>query len=216
MTIKERPIALSPFDVRAIIAGRKTQMRQIMTPQPTVLTQYQYMKGIGFVNLSAQSKQIIRCRQGKVGDRLWVREKWADNFSGHVSHRGILYEATAATDRSHHGYWAKEVSPGNWVDHYDRPFKWKQSLSMPRSVARLVLEITDIRPERLREITEKDAQAEGVEFGGQGPHIDGKRIFASSAFEDLWNEVKGKIAPWESNPWVWVIAFEPVEDLSHG
>lgn len=246
MTIKERPIALSPFDVRAIIAGRKSQLRligEIQSPDYTeievdclshatkgaeAVATYRAYPGQGSARWA-----ICACPYGVIGDRLWVQENWAGNFSGHVSHRGILYEATAATDRSHHGYWAKEVSPGHWVDHYDRPFKWESPLSMPRPIARIFLEITDIRAQRLQDISEDDAKAEGVEptiftqkdiddtpaeseegqllrFLGPG------QITAKFNFQMNWDEVNGNHAPWNSNPWVWVITFKSVEDISHG
>jgi hypothetical protein len=88
---------------------------------------------------------------------------------------------------------------------------------MPKWAARLWLEITGVRVERLQEISEEDAQAEGClndvvfEYGYMTGPIDYRGLYAVERFEDLWNSINGKKHPWESNPWVWVIEFKRKE-----
>lgn len=217
--MKERPILFSGEMVRAILESRKTQTRRLVKVQPpsdayqiTTLmdsTAKAERKRIGShrwaivedLKIVEEYGKHFSCPYGQPGDRLWVRETWADNFSSHVSHAGILYRATAATDRSHHGYWAKEVAPNKWVDYYDRPFKWKPAIFMPRGVARLTLEVVKVRVERLQEISDADTVAEGIASGHAGE-------YGRAAFRSAWDQINGKRASWASNPWVWVVEFK--------
>lgn len=102
--------------------------------------------------------------------------------------------------------------------------RWRPSIFMPRWASRITLEITDVRVERLQDIGESDAQAEGVKpelwyrppgkseddwrsLGGDWDHI-----YYRNGFANLWNEINAKCGySWESNPWVWVISFKRVE-----
>jgi hypothetical protein len=81
---------------------------------------------------------------------------------------------------------------------------------MPRSASRLTLEITDVRVEKLHEIDDADAMAEGVRFNA-GPLRNG-HTSALSAFKSLWDSINGKRVPWDSNTWVWVISFRRLEE----
>ena len=85
--------------------------------------------------------------------------------------------------------------------------KWRPSIFMPRWASRITLEITEIRVERLQEMSEADAQAEG--FMPWTHRTEGK-ISARQQFVELWNKINGKTHPWESNPWVWVMSFAKV------
>jgi len=123
----------------------------------------------------------------QVGDILYVRETWRKHefgFDYRVLENGQLFPSFD-----------------------DDPIKWKPSIHMPREAARLFLEVREVRVERLQDITEADAMAEGVlPFNNQV-------LRAKGYFEDLWNSINGKGA-WESNPWVWVYEFMRVEGVA--
>jgi hypothetical protein len=99
---------------------------------------------------------------------------------------------------------------------------WKPSIFMPRSVCRLVLEVTDIRVQRLKDISESDAIAEGVERDGDGwkcygncaDHATGhdKRTSATASFMSLWDSINAEKHPWDSNPFVWIVSFRRLEE----
>jgi hypothetical protein len=129
-----------------------------------------------------------RCPYGAPGDLLWVRETWA----GHAS--GVDYAADfAAVSRPQAG-------------------PWRPSIHMPRWASRITLRITDIRVERLQDISEDDARAEGAEpctsTGWHGQNI--VVMTARELFAELWNKINGPGA-WNENPWVWAISFERVK-----
>ena len=140
----------------------------------------------------------LDCPYGKIGDRLWVRETFALRYSI-LPHRKIekyFYRADG---------------------EYEGKLKWKPSIFMPRSASRINLEITNVRVERLQEITDTDCLNEGmVMFWKKNPsgiyqYGVGKHWFdyPDDAFQCLWNSINGKDS-WESNPWVWVIEFKRV------
>jgi hypothetical protein len=130
---------------------------------------------------------LTTCPYGWIGDRLWVRETWQQG-QRNGSDLVLFYKA------SHE----KEV---------DEDIKWKPSIFMPRWASRITLEITGVRVERLQEIKEKDAKAEGSPtLKGCQHTLKGYRYLLS--FERLWDSINGKKYPWSSNPWVWVIKFK--------
>lgn len=185
--------------VRAILAGRKTQTRRVMKPQPVYLygegkrEKYSWKDGIFALNFYPHNTTLLKyCPYGHPGDRLWVRETWAVNDDKY--HR-IIYKADQ-------GYTARHGKP-----EFGR---WKPSIHMPRSASRINLEITDIRVERLQYITEEDAKAEGVDL--VGPYcagIMGSYSTYRNAFWHLWDCINKKRGhPSSSNPWVWVIEFK--------
>ncbi len=123
---------------------------------------------------------------GDVGDRLWVRESFAPLYF----------------DDGRPAYMADYDG-----DVVPRP-RFKPSIHMPRAVSRIDLEIDAVRIERLQDITEADAKAEGVTDDG-GPEV-GLDASPRAAFRVLWDVISGKRAPWASNPWVWVVGFRRV------
>jgi len=148
----ERPILFSGPMVRAILEGRKTQTRRVLccrsgpykgkTPLD-VLPMKAPNEWIGLMELYPNHGQLFRCRFGVPGDRLWVRETFY-----HIGETGeVFYRATDDSSKGNDLRW---------------PGPWQPSIHMPRKLSRITLEITEIRVQRLQEISEEDAKAEGI------------------------------------------------------
>lgn len=211
----ERPILMSAPMVKAILAGRKTQTRRVIKPQPDddgLWNDDDHPRSIqstltgwnGTVDSTGESKEFI-CRYGKVGDVLWVRESWNRVFErkrdGQRFFKAPLNEPVK--------WWIEYAA---WpFKHGEEPPKWKPSIHMPKKVARLWLKVTGVRVERVHDISEKDAIAEGIHFDeDSGYWFAGDVAMAQTAvscYRELWEEINGKDS-WDSNPWVWVIEFE--------
>lgn len=180
MTITEKPILFSGPMVQAILAGTKTQTRRVVKPQLTPGADgiYDYVvngRWLGALNPRHGDWNFAdKCPYGVVGSRLWVRETWSKETIDGVER--VAYRADIPN-----GY--------NFLG-------WKPSIFMPRWASRLNLENMAIRVERLQDISDADAQAEG--------------LVNAAAFQLLWDMINGKRAPWASNPWVWVITFKPL------
>jgi hypothetical protein len=180
--MKERSILFSGPMVRAILAGTKTQTR----------------RGVKRLDVRAGMPQpendslLSLCSPyGQPGDRLWVRETWAW-FGCERLPCEVLYRADGHTKL------------------YDGYGRWRPSIHMPRWASRILLEITDVRVERLCDISEADARAEGIKVDECGHAIREEDHVAwggaRSAFADLWASINGPDS-WAANPWVWVISF---------
>lgn len=234
--MKERPILFSGPMVLAILEGRKTQTRRVLSPNPDAWIRGSSGKfGIPMKitnEFPSPNKSIwqeddgtrykpIKCKYGTADDRLWVRETWApaDSFANTPDNCAFFYRA----DNSAHLFSSDNNIP---IDTYGVAFdklRWKPSIHMPRIASRILLEITDIRVERLQDISEEDAKAEGVHFYGWDDteqndyknylHEDQFDDFgvcsAKESFETLWQSINGPDS-WEKNPWVWVIEFEKI------
>ena len=196
---KQRPIIFSADMVRAILAGKKTQTRRVVKVQPPENTAgcVQVWKGENhwdFWGFNGAETKRVKCPYGVVGDQLWVREGYAD----------ILWEVTASGKEVRKIIYKADEQHGATIIH---PV-WKTPLFMPRAASRILLEITDIRVERVQDISEQDAIAEGVKFsgigGGMNPHQD---------YCGLWSRINGNES-WIENPWVWVIEFKRVGGAS--
>jgi len=189
----ERPILLKDEMVRAILDGRKTQTRRVMKPQPEGGLDFTPFAPFGVVN--GKGNPLI-CRHGQPGDRLWVRETWQ-----HLHNEGQKAEEFEQWQQNSIDcfYLADESSPNN------KPMsgRWRPSIHMPRWASRITLEITDVRVERLQDISNEDAVAEGI-----GTPCD-MRYAALDAFKPLWESINGHDS-WEANPWVWVIEFKRI------
>jgi hypothetical protein len=189
---KERPILFKGEMVRAILEGRKTQTRRIVKPQPylddrgnLIYDKWNFgQTAFGKPNLDNLAK--MKCPYGQVGDRLWVRETW-----------GICPDYNQVKYKADRGSDDRDV------------YKWKPSIHMKRKYSRINLEITGIRIERLQDITEKDAQTEGVSrlnLGDLGIETN------KSAFRSLWDNINASMGyGWNKNPWVWVVEFRRVK-----
>ena len=204
--MKERPILFSGAMVRAILEGRKSQTRRLLRVPNHPAVKDWVLDSEFRAAARAHSEKVadqyvttfpfgrVRCPYGQPGDRLWVRETFGRTEGAPRRAGEAPVEYTYKADQIYA------------LDGY----QWKRSIFMPRAACRLVLEVTDVRVERLREISEEDAEAEGVELEGGAalwPHINrGDKM--KSAYRYLWDSLNAKRAPWLSNPWVWVIEFK--------
>ncbi|MDO9471935.1 MAG: hypothetical protein Q7J28_02685 [Caulobacter sp.] len=195
--MKARPILFSAPMVRALLAGTKTQTRRVVKPQPDsvkalgrddALVPYRVAAPPADMP-SARMEVPILCPYGQPGDLLYVRETWAADGQG-----GVRYYATD--------------------DVHDLRRK-RVSIHMPRWASRLTLEITDVRVERLQDISEADALAEGIQrwpdgrFAGDDHDPDPNRLAATSAvgaYSLLWTHINGP-GSWDANPFVWAVSF---------
>jgi hypothetical protein len=190
--MNERPILFSAPMVRAILDGRKTMTRRVMRPQPE---DYPYHYGLAVYRVEK------RCTYGVPGDLLWVRETWAttEQAGVHPSDAQIVYRATDPDWDTMEGW------------------RWRPSIFMPRWASRLKLRITSVRVERVQEITEEDARAEGAPRSHQGdrPHFSRHPVPNDThrlGFVHIWDSINaGRGFGWDTNPWVWVIGFEVVQ-----
>lgn len=195
-----RPILFSAPMVRALLAGRKTQTRRIVKPQPSSI-----FTGFGdFLGTIIGRDTVMACvwkfPYGESGDLLWVRETLT-----HDATRGHFYAANGdALD------YEREPPPSIGL-----PMKSISSIHMPRWASRITLRITDVRVERLQEISEDDAIAEGIdgplcaEFTTKAPSRFNLMPAAVHAFFGLWESLNGE-GSWAANPWVWVLSFEVI------
>ncbi|NMX84661.1 hypothetical protein HBO11_03715 [Pseudomonas sp. WS 5010] len=209
--IKERPILLSAPMVRAVLEGRKTVTRRALKMPH------------GFWETSAAGELVpipANCPHGKPGDRLWVRESHAQVFEGDIPQGrytgpiGTMGSPARPDWKSRYVYRADGDMPNVQWHHVgdSQPVRWTPSIHMPRAACRILLEITDVRVERLQDITYEQAAAEGVHRGplrewcasdeGGACHK-----YPVPAFRDLWQSVGGN---WDANPWVWVVEFKRV------
>lgn len=184
--MKERPILFNGAMVRALLAGTKTQTRRVVKPQPRRVD-----GGVPFGDAPAWAhaepgSAMMRCPYGKPGDWLWVRESWKHIEGGNV------YDAAGGVMDSFEPETLYRASRPNY------PGQWKPSIHMPRWASRITLEITSVRVERLQDISEADAIAEGVYTDPASPAYD--------AYAQLWDEINGP-GSWAANPWVWVLEF---------
>ena len=208
---RERPILFSAAMVRALLAGTKTQTRRAVKPQPEVSEQGNLCgewlsRPLGGLLLPKVSDIAMHCPYGNPGDRLYVREA----FSG--PHCMDAAEGCAAVQPSKWGessriwYWADgNPNEGDWT----RP---RPGIHMPRWASRIILEVTAIRVERLQDISEVDARAEGAR---ECDPVSGREVLLAGPsqrgsfvlhYRDIWETINGA-GSWDANPWVWVVEF---------
>ena len=240
--MRERPILFNTEMVQAILEGRKNQTRRVIKPQPQdhhwendPLGRYKHHLNLvecqrgqflsswhslgDHIDSSEESNQQILCPYGVPGDRLYVRETWFEDLDPSVGYSEYHYRA-------------------DWDEAYSPRVPWKPSIHMPKDAARIWLETTDIRVERVRDITEADVKAEGLQVpvsdtgsvlwcltGKYLPHdympegimreenkqkITSEMVFKAH-FASLWDSINEKRGyGWEANPWVWVVEFKRI------
>ena len=189
---KERQIIFSDPMVRALLDGIKTQTRRLVNPQPVGFSgRWAWETNKWFSDRRQPNGDDdgspTPCPYGRPGDRLWVREAW----SRESWPSGVTTEYRAS-----------------WGKAGDR-LKWKPAIHMPREYSRIRLEITDVRVERLHEISEADALVEGMASMMRGCTRSADE--ARGWFQYLWNTLHPGIGSWQDNPWVWVISLRRIE-----
>ncbi|HID9179129.1 TPA: hypothetical protein ACXE53_001519 [Klebsiella quasipneumoniae] len=239
----ERGMIFNGEMVRALLSGRKTQTRRIVKGTDGAVKFCKEWDINGkevFVVLGEKDHTgmnpvlgAISCPFGAVGDRIWVRETWAtlgnedgccidwegNLCKGDERSAARIYRASCEQRPGDYGLWSIP-DDAYWKPHTkEHKFEgaWRPSIHMPRWASRILLEITDVRVERLNAISEEDARAEGIIDGGclncgepepcgcANPEPD-----ATDAFAYLWQSIYGQ-ENWNANPWVWVISFKRVE-----
>jgi len=213
--MKERPILFSAPMVRALLDGSKTQTRRVAK-----LTDAAHVKEPNGHRRwhPADPDAIAACPYGQPGDRLWVRETWADvprhqpttneDLPWRDDGKIIVYSA----DLEWEG--ARQFSCADGVLRWAKPAKWSPSIFMPRWASRITLEITGVRVERLQDISEGDARAEGarnldVASGRETLDPYSRQGSCVAHYKHIWQEINGD-GSWVLNPWVWVIEFKKV------
>lgn len=206
--MSEKPILFSAPMVRAILDGRKSQTRRIMKPQPDAVLDGEPYWHIGGYRTRIGARNPFFCPYGQPGDdKLWVRETCrADELpSGLDGVRYLADDCFIPIDNTPESgdawldlrYYGKRASPV-------APVKTVPAIHMPRWASRITLEITGIRVERLQDISESDALAEGID-----PKFPPDEQVANAArmrYADIWESINGP-GSWAANPWVWVVEF---------
>lgn len=217
--MKERPILMNGAMVRATLrdADPKTQTRRVVTPQPPdgtrevitfhhpdPRTHYWAFDGCSLMDWSQP------CPYGEIGERLYVRETWQHSnhpLGPYDQDCDVFYRADYLDD-------PLGADLERSADGIRR--QWRPSIHMPRTASRITLDITGLRVERLQEISEADAIAEGIyRFSGEGCGFKWQRgeqeyDTAREAFRELWDSLAASGADWNANPWVWVVAFRRI------
>lgn len=194
----DRPIIFSAPMVRALLDGRKVQHRMALKPQPSAFRD----DGLPLVNGRREyfGDGGWQRLPYAPGDRLWVREAW----SGDYDMRAIKPQDRFGPARQPIWYWADTKRDcGQW----ERP---RSPIHMPRWASRLTLTVTDVRVQRVQDISNENAIAEGIEphghaFTGYGKQAD-VWMAPYDSFASLWNSIHGPGA-WDANPWVAAITF---------
>lgn len=188
--MKERPILFSGPMVRAIFDGTKTQTRRVVKPPKNVDPEHWMPEKFWDGQFNAlhwpadhAEHEILKCPYGQPGDRLWVRETFAE-IDCRLTYKADFNDGAHCVVK-----------------------RWIPSIHMPRWASRITLEITDVRVERLQNISEQDAWAEGC-LGWDDDVTGGSSGYGE--FSELWVSING-VESWNSNPWVWVVEFRRVE-----
>lgn len=204
--MRERPILFSGPMVRALLAGRKTQTRRVVKGEAL-----RWLDEAGFEPAFVADPANSLCPYGVAGDRLWVKETHAIvPRTAYAMSDGVQQTLKPGGDHD------AAVYAAGW--ERSKPGRWRPSIHMPRWASRLTLEITEVRVERLQDISEADAIAEGPGFVGKvtgevcesvashrlggGPRWKNARDW----YADLWNHINGPDS-WDANPWVWAVSF---------
>lgn len=196
--IKTTPMLFNDAMVRALLDGRKTQTRRIMKPQPRILVGELFF----WKENALTPEELLRlCPYGSVGELIYVREAWAtdsqvDSVPPRQLSEGepIFYPADGSVRKAG----CSMIAPG----------KPRPSIHMPRRFSRLTLRITDVRVQRLQEISEADAIAEGCPAVSLWD-LDAESTPPSHHFRALWDSINGDGA-WAANPFVWAISFDVI------
>lgn len=205
MTVHERPILFSGAMVRALLAGKKTQTRRVIKPPPDHV-HAESQVGVTWAMRYRDAVYARACPFGRPGDRLWVRESWAQYG---VENPRWVYKADRLP-------WVEDRESNRQL----AIARWRPSIHMPRLASRILLEVTGVRVERVQSISEEDAVAEGScirhDYNPTHHVIAGAPLPPGgprACFMAAWEELNGKRGfGWAASPWVWVVEFERVEE----
>lgn len=237
--MKERPILFSAPMVLAILEGRKTQTRRVVFKKRTTDFHSIEERDDGSLwpwrETDDAQDHWYQCPYGQPGDRLWVRETWnwfdpAELPAARIGKRAPFTWCQGPRTIE----WYAAYSADGQLNHpcNGAPVLWRPSIHMPRWASRILLEVVNVRVERLRDISEADAQAEGikalskdgctVKYGipdrdglpgndDYGWHWHNWLSSAVLAYRQLWDQINGN-GSWDKNPWVWVVEFKRVDN----
>jgi hypothetical protein len=189
-SVREAPIIFTGANPVLVREGRKTQTRRVMKPQPADPTSLLKVFTDGY--RWATEDRYFKCPH-PVGSRMWVKEGWSPDHAAFYPHFPVVYRADAdITPNDIEGGTVESPEAGRRF-----PFKWRSPMFMPRSVCRTVLEVTEVRVQKVQDITEADARAEGV---------------ASVAeFAARWDALHAKKGNgWDKSPRCWAYTFRVV------
>lgn len=227
---KERGIIFSGLLVMAIIEGRKTQTRRVIKPQPLsmgeaedggerndlVLMNGEVRKLHESRSRNKRATGMItarpyRCPYSSIGDRLYVRETWVPkNWTDAECVRAGCPDAATHPTETYLGTPTRAIYRASYTEPQDAG-PWKPSIFQPKWASRIMLEITDVRVQRLQDISGVDAVAEGVSTEAEYElmHYGGYKR-AKAEFRALWDKINGAKHPWSANDWVWALTFKRV------
>lgn len=236
IAVKERPILFSSEMVRAILEGRKTQTRRVIKPQPEWFPHDEVLAYDDLVNKG------IKCPYGQANDLLWVRETWRlsswdnDFCDARLEYRangekrwvetGDLWECPDVKWES----LSKKLiqrnvfrdPDGHFLWDGECPVPWEPSIFMPRAASRIKLRVTEVKVERVQDISFKDCRAEGcseaylqVAESCSHEECSGRHYGEKWHFRKLWDSINTERGyGWDVNPWVWVVGFEKVSGVA--
>ncbi len=238
--VKERPILFSAPMVRAILEGRKTVTRRVVKETKAHADGFimlDHGKGWWPYNMFGDSEvdsegmeYPIACPYGKPGDRLWVRESWwqagdwqatypEDDTGAWFGSRRVVYSADGTPPNEPNNSYPNGLRNGAYsATAPNKIWRHRPSIHMPRWASRIILEITDVHVERLKDISDNEIEAEGVDLDaladGQdrydmchaGSGADGRPTLLT-AWRHLWESTGGD---WAANPWIWAVEFKRV------
>lgn len=223
--MKERPILFSGAMIRAILTGQKTQTRRVVKPQPYIDAMgnfcwdgWNFGQDFNGPHIQAIASPIpssktgrVHCPYGKPGDRLWVRESWFQRgeWNPYCGPEGVDLEDARWIGSKEIVYAADRPKPKG--DPNKRIF-WRSrpSIHLPRWASRILLEVVTVRVEHLQDISEADAEDEGIDFLRHVQDAD-ETLTARDLYECLWDSINGD-SSWAANPWVWVVEFKRAEE----
>lgn len=195
----EHGVIFSAEEVRATLDGRKSQFRRVLTTpsEPYYVEEDGRLFAMDEYGEYFPIEQFRRCPFGQVGDRIFVKETWLQSDQA-FDYGRVFYRATDKDE------------PGD---------VWRSSVHMPQWASRLTLEVTGVRVQRVQDITEEDAKAEGMtcrsdlawddSVGYEDPYAVAVARGHRYAFRDAWDSHHKR--PWARNPWVWAVTFKVVE-----
>jgi len=228
--MKQRSVIFSAQEVRAMLDGSKTQFRRPLKKQPDFEADgccpaflNEVSKHWDFWKIGQGRTMRVVCPFGQIGDRLIVKETWkafepqTQTFGGKEIFAGLpmlVYANPPIEGESIIEYKADR-------DQSKYSSGWRSSTQMPKWASRLTLEITSVRVERLQEISEEDAIAEGLTLMDRAPEWGGGTVYsfdgndewiwgAKSAYRELWESTHGN-GSWDANPYVWAVTYKMVE-----